>query len=195
MKSKAGKLKMDLRRKMSARRDAMDAVGKAAYDKRMTDRLAQIIAEADYRTVHCYIPIRSEIDILPFVRWLLDSGISVVTARTEGNGVLKHVLVESLDDLVTGRFGTRSPRDGAAFSGVLDAVIVPGLAVDRRRYRLGYGGGYYDRFLAGHPEAVTIGVFYPFQEVAALPVEDHDVPLDKILIDRSDIDVECGTDN
>jgi 5,10-methenyltetrahydrofolate synthetase len=63
-----------------------------------------------------------------------------------------------------------------------DFVVVPGLAFDRNRYRLGYGGGYYDNFLMTQPKAQKVGIFYPFQEVVQVPKEAHDVQLDEMVV-------------
>ncbi len=80
-----------------------------------------------------------------------------------------------------GRFGTAHP-DGPVLRP--DVVFVPLLAWDRRLHRLGYGGGYYDRTLAALPEAVAVGVGFGAQEVDAVPVEPHDVPLDAMVTER-----------
>ena len=60
-------------------------------------------------------------------------------------------------------------------------IITPGLAFDASNYRLGYGGGYYDSFMVNHPDAWKIGICYPFQKVPKVPIEEHDLQLDKIL--------------
>ncbi len=68
--------------------------------------------------------------------------------------------------------------------GQFDAIIVPVLGFDRRGYRLGLGKGWYDRFLAGQPQALKIGLAYSWAEVPALPHEPHDVPLNVIVTER-----------
>ena len=65
-----------------------------------------------------------------------------------------------------------------------DLVIVPLVAFDRQGNRLGYGGGYYDRFLAGNSYGQAIGLAYSFQEVESLPVEEHDQKLDLIITEK-----------
>jgi 5-formyltetrahydrofolate cyclo-ligase len=62
-----------------------------------------------------------------------------------------------------------------------DLIIVPVLGFDKDNYRLGLGGGWYDRFLANQSQAQTIGLAYASAEVPVLPREDHDIPLDKII--------------
>ncbi|MFT4755084.1 MAG: 5-formyltetrahydrofolate cyclo-ligase, partial [Salibacteraceae bacterium] len=65
--------------------------------------------------------------------------------------------------------------------GHYDLIIVPGLAFDNQNFRVGYGGGYYDGFLANQNEALKVGVFYGFQEVESVPTESHDLVLDSII--------------
>lgn len=66
-------------------------------------------------------------------------------------------------------------------SGLFDLIIVPVLGFDPDNYRLGLGGGWYDRFLAKQPQAQTIGLAYSFSSVHTLPHESHDIPLDRII--------------
>ncbi len=84
-----------------------------------------------------------------------------------------------------GVFGTVHPTGEKVFTGTYDMMITPGLSFDSNNYRLGYGGGYYDTFLAENPAAKKVGIFYPFQEVDNLPLEPHDVRLDEILVNRT----------
>jgi 5-formyltetrahydrofolate cyclo-ligase len=68
--------------------------------------------------------------------------------------------------------------------GEIDLVIVPGLAFDPRGHRLGYGAGYYDRFLAGLPNARTVGIGFDFQLLAEIPVGTHDLPVAWVVTER-----------
>jgi 5-formyltetrahydrofolate cyclo-ligase len=94
---------------------------------------------------------------------------------------LENRILTSLQDLETGIKGTQHPALPNIYNGNYDLIIVPGLAFDAQRYRLGYGGGYYDNFLVAQPKAFKVGIFYPFQQVAAVPKEAHDVCLDSII--------------
>ena len=70
----------------------------------------------------------------------------------------------------------------------LEVVIVPGAVFDRRGYRLGYGGGYYDRFLALEaPQALRIGLCFDLQLVDQLPEEAHDVPMDWLVTEQESL--------
>lgn len=67
--------------------------------------------------------------------------------------------------------------------GQFDLIIVPVLGFDKHNYRLGLGGGWYDRFLATQPRASTIGLAYSFAQIKGLPHEKHDIALDTIITD------------
>ena len=63
----------------------------------------------------------------------------------------------------------------------IDVALVPGMAFDAAGHRLGRGRGYYDRFLAAHPQLHTIGVCFPFQRVADVPSEAHDIMINEVI--------------
>ncbi|MCI4453421.1 MAG: 5-formyltetrahydrofolate cyclo-ligase [Thermodesulfobacterium sp.] len=90
--------------------------------------------------------------------------------------------VYSFSDLVPGPFGLLepNPKNEVADLGSLEVIFIPGLAFDVKGYRLGYGGGFYDRVLR-EMSALKVGVCYYFQLVESLPIEPHDVPVDLIL--------------
>ena len=177
--------KPSLRSIAISRRDALDE-----RERRSAEICALVAASPSYvaaRAIHCYLPMRSEVDTRPLIAAALAHGKRVavpivVPKATE----LGHAWLESLaaDALTPGVFGTFNPRDlRPAAPGDWDVVIVPLLAFDRRGYRLGYGKGFYDRLLAAG-SATTIGVGYAAQEVDVLPTEAHDIALDWIITER-----------
>lgn len=128
------------------------------------------------------IPLPSEPDLMPAWHELHRRGHAVVFPETTPAGkalLFRHWQPGS--SLLAGRFGTVHP-DG--LETVPDIVFVPLLAWDRRLARIGYGGGYYDRTLAGLPGAVAIGFGFAQQEVASVPTGPYDVPLDAMVTDR-----------
>ena len=86
-----------------------------------------------------------------------------------------------IQNLVRGAYGICEPTGPGADPGSVDLVCVPALAFDREGFRVGYGGGYYDRFLEGlSPRAVTVGLGYSFQVLPRVPRGRHDLPVDAI---------------
>lgn len=174
--------KKELRAKIRKQRDAVEVSFKLAYDTLICNELEKVITERNCKVVHAYIPMGSEIDIKPLLKKILEKEITVVTPKTLKNRKLEHLVLDSLDNLEAGVYGTSHPKNGIVFTEKNDLIIVPGLAFDNENYRLGYGGGYYDTFLSAHKNAFTIGIGYPFQKVTSVPKEMHDACLDTLII-------------
>lgn len=174
--------KAALRKTMNSRRAKLDKERKQRYDIWVCEQLLSRIKKRSASIVHAYLPMGTEIDIRPLLEQLLTDGIKVVCPKTLPRPKLENRVLKSLEELETGVMGTKFPAEREVYEGDIDLIVVPGLAIDKSRYRLGYGGGYYDHFLNQHPEAYKVGVYYPFQLVESVPVEPHDVQLDDVLI-------------
>jgi 5-formyltetrahydrofolate cyclo-ligase len=174
--------KKSLRSMMLGQRMEMETAVKHEYDKWICNRLENLVRERNFSSVHAYIPMANEIDIQPLIQSLLGSGITVVCPKTLPKRKLENRVLHSLEDVETGIMGTKHPSHPEAYEGNLDLIIVPGLAFDQKKYRLGYGGGYYDNFLHAQPASHKVGIFYPFQQVENVPIEAHDMRLDEILV-------------
>ena len=139
--------------------------------------------------VAVYLASRDEIDLRAYIGEMLQRGCKVVAPRWNGEtydlAVLqgldaKHLRRGPMDILEPAEAEIVQPQDVFVW-------IVPGLAFTRDGRRLGYGGGWYDRFLSAAPkEAVKLGVAYSFQIVDDLPVEPHDIPLTAVIDDSRD---------
>jgi 5-formyltetrahydrofolate cyclo-ligase len=174
--------KKALRSSMLGQRSAMDAMIKKEYDQWICNELENHIQQRQCKVVHAYIPMVNEIDIRPLIENMLEQQITVVCPKTLPKRKLENRRLYSMHELETGIMGTQHPAQPELYEGPFDLIIVPGLAFDETRYRLGYGGGYYDGFLFSQPEAYKVGIFYPFQQVATVPLEPHDISLDTILV-------------
>ena len=177
--------KVALRAAAMLRRDAL-----VDRERRSAAICTLVVASPGYaaaRAIHCYLPMRSEVDTRPLIADALARRTRVAVPIVVPKAAeLAHGWIESLaaEALTPGAFGTFNPRDlRPAMPGDWELAIVPLLAFDRRGYRLGYGKGYYDRLLADAP-FTTIGVGFAAQEVDALPAEPHDIALDWIITER-----------
>ena len=173
--------KKTLRKVMLEQRNQLNAITKSEYDSWICNELEQLIVNRNYSVIHIYIPFAQEINVIPLIEKLLLSNITIVCPKTLPKRALENRILKNLSDLETGIMGTQHPATCNIYKGKCDLIIVPGLAFDETNFRLGYGGGYYDNFLATQSEAFKVGVFYPFQKVANVPVEPHDIHLDLIL--------------
>ena len=180
----AGKpaLRLDAR----TRRDAITSNVRAAATRAIEARLIALPSVDTAHVIHCYIAMGSEVGTDELIRGLLLRGHRVVCPRVNGDTALEHLEVFDLDSLVDGPIGLREPdtRDATHIALVeVDVMLVPALSFDRDGYRLGYGGGYYDRTIeelrsVGH--ATTVGLAFESQLVDELPREEHDQPVDLI---------------
>jgi 5-formyltetrahydrofolate cyclo-ligase len=146
-------------------------------------------------TLVIYLSFGSEVLMDELIRWGWGEGkrIAVPLCRPE-KGELITCRIDGFDELERGHYGIREPKANLLrpiSRGEIDAVVVPAVAFDRRGYRVGYGGGYYDRFLPEAPQAAKIGVAFACQIVAAIPAGPHDVPVDRIVTEEGTIDPIC----
>lgn len=173
--------KAALRKEMLQLRNLIKPRDKVNYDLWICSALEALIISKNCKVVHSYIPFEAEIDIIPLLNKLLQINVTVVCPKTLPKRKLENRILYNLNDLEIGIMGTKHPSKEMVYDGKCDLIIVPGLAFDEDKYRLGYGGGYYDNFLTAQPQAYKVGIFYPFQKVEKVPVEPHDIGLDEIL--------------
>ncbi|MBQ8850359.1 MAG: 5-formyltetrahydrofolate cyclo-ligase [Clostridia bacterium] len=137
-------------------------------------------------TLLCYYPIKGEPNILPLVRHAqaLGKAIAFPISHIKERRLSFHVLSD-LSELVIGAYGIPEPpcELPVVTSFANSLCLVPALAFDKSGYRLGYGGGYYDRFLPDF-NGVSLGLAYSAFFVDRLPVEDHDSTVDIIITEN-----------
>ncbi len=139
-------------------------------------------------TVMIYLPIPGEVDVSPLALrgWQEDKTIAAPKLAWDKRHMVP-IQIRSLETgLVESRSYLREPADGEPVSlDMLDVVVVPALAYDRKGNRLGRGGGFYDRFLATRDfKGVSVGIAFREQVLDELPVGEHDVPVDIIVTDE-----------
>lgn len=175
-------VKKDLRNKMLAIRNELPSKEKRNYDTWICDQLQKLVTNSNFKTVHVYLPMGNEINIIPFIQYLLAEKITVIAPKTLPRPKLENRILTDLTALEKGVFGTVHPSNPEVYEGPIDLIVIPGLAIDSNHNRLGYGGAYYDNFLCHHEDAFKLGIYYPFQEIEKVPTESHDAKLDEYLI-------------
>ncbi len=173
--------KQNIRQSMLEQRNNMPRLLRNEYSGKICDQLWKIIEENNLQVIHSYLTMGSEVNVLPLLQKALDAGLTVVVPKTLKKRQMQNLMLNDLKNMEAGIFGTYHPKDTAEYTGHYDLIIVAGLAFDEKGYRVGYGGGYYDTFLVGQPNARKIGVCYPFQQLEEVPVEPHDVRLDDLI--------------
>jgi 5-formyltetrahydrofolate cyclo-ligase len=172
--------KQALRRTLAARRAAIDPLDKALWDAEIGEQLLAWQAAEGVQTLAVYWPLKGEVDLSATFDTLAARGVTlllpVVLARHAALGFAEWTPGEAMHKDAMGvavpqqlRMAPRPP-----------ALLVPCLGFDARGYRLGYGGGYYDRTLADTPRPRTVGIAYNCQQVEFASLA-HDVALDLII--------------
>ena len=169
------------RERLIAARMALPAEYRAAQTLGITRDLVQLVPAGPASCVGVYFPIRAEPDLRPWMRALCEQGATVALPLVVAHGQpLVFRIWHPGARLAHGVWNIPYPADGAAV--VPNVVIAPVVGFDGACYRLGYGGGFFDRTLAAaSPRPLAIGVGYPFAALATIFPQPHDVPMDWLV--------------
>lgn len=182
--------KRALRREILAARDRLTAGDVAQRSERILGHLESLPEFRAAQTVHLFVSFGTEVDTGPIFEALWRRGARTVAPRVLPGRRLEHRVVSAPEDLEPGFRSIPEPRLSCPLVSpeVLDLVLLPGLAFDRSGHRLGYGGGYYDRFLPACP-APRVALAFSLQIVEAVPREPHDLRADVVVTDAEVIRV------
>jgi 5-formyltetrahydrofolate cyclo-ligase len=180
--------KREIRKRILALRNAMPQEEIAAKSSEIVRRLTQLGEIRGSSTLMVFLNFGSEVVTDGLIEWGWAAGkrIAVPLCRPEGR-LLTPCRIDSFDDLETGHYGIREPKNDRLLivpPEEIDAVLVPAVAFDRRGYRVGYGGGYYDRFLPKAPRAAWIGAVFACQIVPEVPTDLYDAQAQRIATEE-----------
>lgn len=178
--------KKELRKKAIELRDSIEPEMAAQLSNIIQDRVINHPWFKESMTVFVYVSARSEVKTSGIIKKALESGKKVCVPRVIPRVRMEAVPVADLkEDLQMGYFNIMEPKPHLQpVEEVPDLVIVPGLLFDRKGFRLGYGGGYYDKYLTRlKPDSRTIGIAYSLQITDELPVEEHDIRVMTVITD------------
>lgn len=130
-----------------------------------------------------YFPIKQEIDLCLLWEEAKKRKLTILFPKVINDQEMIFCSINSYRDLEYGCWGIYEPQS-PQYTGDIDIMFIPGVAFGEDGSRLGYGKGYYDRFLIKNPHSLKIGVSLEENLVAQLPVESHDIFMDKILTEK-----------
>lgn len=134
-------------------------------------------------TILIYMPIGSEVLTLPLIEaaWSLKKRVGI--PKTNGNEMDFYEL-NDFNELIIGAFNVREPNHSNPISIKNTLLILPGVVFDYHKNRIGYGKGFYDRYLKSHSDIETIALAFECQIVDSIEVESHDISVNRIFTEQ-----------
>ncbi|WP_236909113.1 5-formyltetrahydrofolate cyclo-ligase [Clostridium sp. Cult3] len=158
--------------------------------KSIENRLFSLVEYKQSNFIFSFISFRDEVHTHEIIKTSLDNGkrIGVPITVVEPRKLLVSEIKDFDEELEMGYYDILAPKEEyqrIVSPDLVDLVLVPGVAFDERGYRVGYGGGYYDRFFSGlKRDVVKIGLCYELQISSQVPIDSYDIPVDYILTER-----------
>ena len=181
------KQKNELRQQLLDKRLQLSEEEYLSKSEKIITKLKSLSEFKNSQTIHCYVSLneRNEVNTLPLIKELAQEKRKLVVPVTNFNdGSLRHVHLKDFDLLKENKWGVLEPQSGEEVAPEdLDLVIVPMAGGDRRKNRIGYGKGFYDRFLS-KVDCPKVGLLFDDCLVEQVPVEDFDIPLSTMITEE-----------
>ena len=173
--------KSALRKMIREQKRAMTSQQIDEKSRLLGQKFAASEAYRNAKTIYGYLPYNQEVRTVPMLQQAIRDGKQVAVPRVCGDEMIFYYMTD-FDRVEKSNFGIPEPLGDepvAEDTGAL--VLMPGLAFDKAGHRVGYGGGFYDKFLANEPSHPTVALCYDFQVLPHLNTEEFDVPVDLVL--------------
>ena len=179
--------KAALRKHLLEKRDAISDEFRNISSSKIYQNLKQVDSYINSHNIACYFSIGSEIDTYDIMLGILEQGKNMLLPKIVDNN-LEFYVVPNLEKLEKGAFDIMEPKDSCKKAEKIDCVLVPTIGISKSGDRLGYGRGYYDKFLSS-TDALKISLTYSKQIVKSIPNESHDIKIDLIITEDEIIKV------
>ncbi|KPU26707.1 5-formyltetrahydrofolate cyclo-ligase [Caloranaerobacter sp. TR13] len=183
--------KNELRKKILNKRKELSNKDIVNLSNKIIDLLINTTLYKNANYIMAYIDFRNEVKTEKLIKKSLEIGKKIIIpiSLTESKELLLSELKDYDNELTTGAYGILEPKKEfirKVSPQILDLIIVPGVVFDKRGYRIGYGGGYYDKFLLNISKSVPkVALAFDFQIVEKINQEKHDIPVDYIITEKS----------
>ena len=173
--------KKALRKEISAQKRAMSEEQIVSASERLGALFLASEAYKQAKTIYGYLPYNQEVRTVPMLQQALLDGKKVAVPKCYGDE-MRFIYLDDLSKVEKGYCGIPEPiADEPIADDETALVLMPGLAFDPQGHRMGYGGGFYDKFLEREPNHPTLALCYDFQMLDHLETEAHDIPVDYVL--------------
>ena len=173
--------KTELRSQIRQKKRQMTEKEITEKSRLLADKFTATDLYRNAKTLYGYMSYNQEVRTLPILEQALRDGKRVAIPKCYGQE-MQFIYIDNLTQVEKSACGIPEPiADSPIADDKTALVLMPGLAFDRQGHRIGYGGGFYDRFLSAEPNHPTVALCYDFQIVAQLQVEEFDIPADLVL--------------
>ena len=173
--------KSALRREIREKKKAMSLSEIEERSARLGELFAQTDAYRQAKSLYGYMPYNQEVRTIPILERAIRDGKRVAVPKVYGD-TMKFIYLDDLTQVANSDMGIPEPiADAPVADDKTALVLMPGLAFDKAGHRIGYGGGFYDKFLTAEPNHPTVALCYDFQMYAHLDTEEFDIPVDMVI--------------
>lgn len=173
--------KQELRKSIRAKKRAMSPEEIEARSAALLELFTATDAYKQAKTLYGYMPYNQEVRTVPILERAMRDGKKVAVPKVYGDD-MKFLYITDFEGFAKSDFGIPEPiADEPAAEDETALVLMPGLAFDPAGHRIGYGGGFYDKFLSREPNHPTVALCYAFQVLEQLETEAFDIPVDLVL--------------
>ena len=173
--------KTELRNSIRAKKRAMTEEEIVSRSEALAQQFYASEAYKNAKTIYGYMPYNQEVRTVAMLEQALKDGKRVAVPKCYGDE-MKFIFMDDLSKVEKGYAGIPEPvEDGPVAHDETALVLMPGMAFDPQGHRIGYGGGFYDKFLEREPKHPTMALCYEFQMLEHLETEEHDIPVDCVL--------------
>jgi 5-formyltetrahydrofolate cyclo-ligase len=184
------RLKEELRSDILKKRMSMTDIDVAEKSLIITNTILKLKNFDNGLKIMCYVDFKKEVSTREIIKQAISMGKSVSVPYVQNSDIQEHSMLAATitdfeQDLEIGTYGIYSPKKEKLKiinPNEIDCIIVPGVVFDANKNRIGYGAGYYDRFLRLlKPECLKIGIAFEIQIINEIPIDSHDIQLDLIV--------------
>ncbi len=173
--------KKQLRKQIREQKRAMTEQQIQTASQKLGELFAATDAYKNAKTIYGYLPYNQEVRTVPMLERALAEGKAVAVPKVYGDE-MRFIYITDMSGLEISDMGIPEPiADEPVANDPHALVLMPGVAFDKEGHRIGYGGGFYDKFLAREPEHPTVALCYDFQVLPHLETEEFDIPVDCVL--------------
>lgn len=183
-------IKNNLRKNMLHKRRNMNTQNINSFSNKIMSTIMGLPQFKNSKNIMLYISFNNEVDTHPLATWCLANGKTVIAPYCLQNQrkIIPFEINNLTNDLTKSTFGVMEPKHNILKQAIMcdiDLIIVPGVIFDIHGNRIGFGAGYYDRFLSNKTKTTTIiGIAYDYQIIDSVPTDKYDIPMDFIITEK-----------